>query len=177
MSTHTAMAGSKGSVLHQQALTVMGFFTGLVLTSLVLILTAPGPFHTPIGPLSGQQYFEMVTTYVAIVGGVSGVGMLAFLEVAGGMSPTYSFVDKFGTTLFFLSVFGFMGVLPLLLAPFTRWGSATVLALEVSLLLAYFVGRRVPGLNPSVSPPRQDEKAQAQLEGCNSRRAPLVDLE
>jgi len=137
------MSEPKGSVLHQQALTVMGFFTGLVLTALVLILNAPGPFHTPIGPLSGQQYFETLTTYVAFVGAVSSVAMLAFLEVAGGMSPTYSFVDRFGTTLFFLSVFGFMGILPLLLVPFSRGGAVVVLSLEVILLVAYFVGRRV----------------------------------
>lgn len=56
------MMEPKGSVLHQQALTVMGLFTGLTLTSLVLILNSPGPFHAPIGPLSGQQYFEVVTT-------------------------------------------------------------------------------------------------------------------
>ena len=142
---------SRGSVLHQQALTVLGFFTGLVLTSLVLILTSPGPFHTPIGPLTGQQYFETVTTYVAIVGAVSSVAMLAFLEIAGGMLPTYSFVDRFGTTLFFLSLFGFMGVLPLLLAPFTRWGAISVLGVEVVLLLAYFLGRRLLDRGSSTS--------------------------
>ena len=142
---------SRGSVLHQQALTVLGFFTGLVLTSLVLILTSPGPFHTPVGPLTGQQYFETVTTYVAIVGAVSSVAMLAFLEIAGGMLPTYSFVDRFGTTLFFLSLFGFMGVLPLLLAPFTRWGAISVLGVEVVLLLAYFLGRRLLDRGSSTS--------------------------
>jgi hypothetical protein len=138
----------KGSVLHQQALTVMGFFTGLVLTALVLILNSPGPFHTPIGPLSGQQYFETVTTYVAIVGALSSVAMIAFLEVAGGMSQTYSFVDRLGTTLFFFSVFGFMGTLPLLLVPFSKFGAVLVLVLEVALLVTYFVGRRV------VQPPK-----------------------
>lgn len=149
------MSDSKGSVLHQQALTVMGFFTGLVLTSLVLILTAPGPFHTSIGPLSGQQYFQTVTTYVAVVGALSSVAMLAFLEIAGGMSPTYSFVDKLGTLLFFLSVFGFMGVLPLLLAAFTRWGAVVVLVLEVVLLSVYFLGRRIFQRSlPSTPPPR-----------------------
>jgi len=145
----------KGSVLHQQALTVMGFFTGLVLTALVLILTSPGPFHSAIGPLSGQQYFEMVTTYVAIVGALSSVAMLAFLEVAGGLSRTFSFVDRLGTTLFFFSVFGFMGILPLLLVPFSRWGAVVVLALEPTLLLTYFVGRRIataPGADPRPPP-------------------------
>jgi hypothetical protein len=141
------MPEPKGSILHQQALTAMGFFTGLTLTSLVLILNSPGPFHTSIGPLSGQQFFETITTYVAIVGAVSSVSMIAFLEVAGGLTPTYSFVDKLGTTLFFFSVFGFMGVLPLLLAAFTKWGAIVVLVLETVLLLVYFVGRRIPSLN------------------------------
>ena len=144
------MVESKGSVLHQQALTVMGFFTGLTLTSLVLILNAPGPFHAPIGPLSAEQYFELVTTYVAIVGAISSVAMVAFLEVAGGLARVYSFVDKLGTNLFLLSVFGFMGILPLVLAPFTRWGAGMVLGLEVVLLVVYFVGRRLgtPGSPP-----------------------------
>ncbi len=146
------MAETKGSILHQQALTVMGFFTGLILTSLVLILNSPGPFHTSIGPLSAQQYFETVTTYVAVVGAVSSVAMMAFLEVAGGMAGAYSFVDKLGTTLFFLSVFGFMGILPLLLVAFTKWGAVTVLALEVVLLLVYFVGRYARGPGGAKAP-------------------------
>lgn len=126
----------------------MGLFTGLTLTSLVLILNAASAFHVPIGPLSGQQYFEVVTTYVATVGAVSSVAIVPYLEVAGGMAPTYSFIDKLGTTLFFLSVFGFMGVLPLLLAPFTRWGATAVLALEAVLLTTYFIGRRLPNRDP-----------------------------
>jgi hypothetical protein len=142
------MPESKGSVLHQQALTVMGFFTGLTLTALVLILNSPGPFHAPIGPLSGQQYFETVTTYVAIVGALSSVAIVSFMEVAGGLARVYSFIDKLGTTLFLVSVFGFMGILPLLLAPFTRWGAGVVLVLEVVLLLTYFVGRRLPVTDP-----------------------------
>lgn len=137
------MPASQGSVLHQQALTVMGFFTGLVLTSLVLVLSSPGPFHTPIGPLTGPQYFELVTTWVAAVGAFSSVAMLAFLEVAGGLSAKFGFVDQFGTTLFFVSLFGFMGTLPLLLAPFTRWGAVAVVVVEALLLAAYFIGRRV----------------------------------
>ncbi len=148
------MTESRGSVLHQQALTVMGIFTGLVLTSLVLILTSPGPFHRSIGSLAGQPYFEIATTYVAVVGAVSGVAMLAFLEIAGGMTPTYSFVDRFGTTLFFLSVFGFMGVLPLLLAPFTPWGAVVVLGIEIALLATYFVGRRPTTPGRASGPPR-----------------------
>ena len=150
------MADGKGSVLHQQALSVMGFFTGLVLTSLVLILNSPGPFHVAIGPLSKEQYFELVTTYVAVVGVASSVAMIAFLEVAGGLSETYSFVDKLGTALFFVSVFGFMGVLPLLLVAFTRVGAGVVLALEVVLLVTYFVGRRIA---PAPRPPRREARA------------------
>ena len=142
------MPDSSGSVLHQQALTVMGLFTGLTLTSLVLILNAAASFHTPIGPLSGTEYFQVVTSYVAAVGALSSVAIIAFLEVAGGMAPTFSFVDKMGTTLFFLSVFGFMGILPLMLAPFTKWGAIVVLALEVVLLGTYFLGRLRPVTDP-----------------------------
>ena len=136
------MPESRGSLLHQQALTVMGFFTGLVLTALVLVLSSPAPFHSAIGPLSGQRYFETLTTYIAVVGALSSVAMLGYLEVAGGMSPTFSFVDRLGTTLFLLAVFGFMGILPLLLAAFTRWGALLVFLLEIVLLGFYFVGRR-----------------------------------
>jgi hypothetical protein len=137
------MPDREGSVLHQQALTALGFFMGLTLTSLVLILNSPGPFHVPIGSLSGVEYFQTLVTYVAIVGAVSSVGLLSFLEVGGGLSEKGGFVDKFGTFLFFLSVFGFMGVLPLLLAPFTRDGALAVFGLEVVLLSTYFLGRAI----------------------------------
>jgi hypothetical protein len=137
------LADREGSVLHQQALTALGFFMGLTLTSLVLILNAPGAFHAPLGPLSGEQYFQTVVTYVGMVGAVSSVGLLSFLEVGGGLSPRGGFVDKLGTTLFFLSVFGFMGVLPLLLSPFSRDGAGIVLGAELILSGVYFIGRRV----------------------------------
>jgi hypothetical protein len=136
------MAEKEGSVLHQQGLTALGFFMGLTLTSLVLILNAPGAFHSAIGPLSGEQYFQTIVTYVATVGAVSSVGLLCFLEVGGGLSAKGGFVDKLGTTLFFLSVFGFMGVLPLLLSPFSEFGAISLLGLEVVLLAVYFIGRR-----------------------------------
>ena len=126
----------------------MGLFTGLTLTSLVLILNAASAFHDAVGPLSPQQYFQLVVTYVAMVGAVSSVAIVAFLEVAGGLAPTYSFVDKLGTTLFFVSVFGFMGILPLLLVPYARSGAAVVLLLELGLLVTYFVGRRLPTRDP-----------------------------
>ncbi len=138
------MATGEGSILHQQALTVMGFFTGLTLTSLVLILNSSASFRIAVGPVNGDQFFQIVTTYVAMVGAVSSVGIVAFLEVAGGMSQLNSYVDKIGTTCFFVSVFGFMGVLPLLLSPFTTWGALAVLVLEAVMLVTYFIGRRVP---------------------------------
>ncbi len=119
---------------------------GLTLTALVLILNAPASFHAPLGPISGQDYFELVVSYVAIVGGMSSIGLLSFLDVAGGLSTKGGFVDQFGTVLFFLSVFGFLGALPLLLAPFTRVGALVILIMEVALLLAYAIGRR---LSPS----------------------------
>ena len=149
------MTPSEGSVLHQQALTVMGFFTGLTLTSLVLILNSASSFRISVGPVSGDEYFQIVTTYVAMVGAISSVGIVAFLEVAGGMASLFSYIDKIGTTCFFVSVFGFMGVLPLLLAPFTRLGALAILTLEIVLLVTYFVARRIPSgpIPPSRYPP------------------------
>ncbi|MGI0054135.1 MAG: hypothetical protein ACREBZ_00175 [Thermoplasmata archaeon] len=141
------MAASEGSVLHQQALTALGFFMGLTLTALVLILTNPSAFQIPFGSLSGEGYFETVVTFVATVGAISSIGLLSFLDVAGGLSLKSGFVDKFGTVLFFLSVFGFMGILPLLLAPFTRVGALVVLVLEVLLVTTYFAGRRASVLS------------------------------
>jgi hypothetical protein len=141
------MTEGQGSVLHQQALTAMGFFMGLTLTSLVLILNAPGSFHAQIGPLSGEQYFQTVVTYVATVGAVSSVGLLSFIEVGGGLSEKGGFVDKLGTTLFFVSVFGFLGVLPLLLSPFTKDGALVLLGLESALMAIYFIGRRTSNLS------------------------------
>ncbi len=151
------LSESRGSVLHQQALSVMGFFTGLVLTALVLtalvlILSSPKPFHVALGPLSPSQYYQALTTYVAVVGALSSVAMLAYLEVAGGLSGVFSFVDKFGTTLFLTSVFGFQGIIPLLLVSYTRWGALVVLMLEIALNLVYFIGRRAgPGATSASS--------------------------
>lgn len=137
------MTDRAGSILHQQALTALGFFMGLTLTSLVLILNAPVAFHVRFGPLSGDDYFQTIVSYVASVGAVSSVGLLCFLEVGGGLAPPKGFVDRLGTLLFFLSVFGFLGVLPLLLSPFTEYGAGTVLSLEVVLASIYFGGRWV----------------------------------
>lgn len=75
-----------------------------------------------------------MTTYVATVGALSSVTIVSFMEVAGGMAEVYSFTDRLATTLFVISVFGFMGNLPLLLSPFTRWGAGFVLLLEAVLL-------------------------------------------
>jgi hypothetical protein len=138
------VAAPRGSLLHQQAVTVAGIFTGLTLTSLVLILNSPGAFHTPLGPITGEEYFEFVITYIAIVSAMSSVATVAYLEIAGGISEIYSFLDSLGTALFLTSVFSFMGILPLILAPFTHIGAAVVLAFEVVLLTVYFVGRRLP---------------------------------
>lgn len=120
----------------------MGLFTGLSLAALVLILDSPGPFHTAIGPFTGQEYFALVSTYVAMVGAVSAITMIPYLEVGGGLAPTFGFVDRLGTFLFFVSIFGFMGTLPLLLVAFSRDGAIAVLSVEVVLLAIYFVGRR-----------------------------------
>ncbi len=142
------MADSRGSVLHPQARTVMGRFTGLPRTSLVLLRSSPAPFHTAVGPLSAPQYFETVATYVALVSALSRVAIVSFLEVAGGMAQPYSFTDKLGTTRFLVRVFGFLGILPLLLAPFTRGGAFVVFATEVVLLSLSFLGRRIPVPDP-----------------------------
>lgn len=138
----------RGSLLHQQALTVSGLFTGLTLAALVLILNSPGPFHTPVGPVSGQTYFEILVTYVAFLGAANSVAMLAYLEIAGGMKEVFSALDTLGTAFFLLSVFGFMGVLPLLLAPFSRSGAIVIFVLEVVMVSTWLLVRRI---NPSTS--------------------------
>ena len=143
------MAASEGSVLHQQALTVSGLFTGLTLTALVLILNSPGPFHVGIGPISGQQYFETLVTYVALLGATNSVAMLSFLEIAGGMAEKLSPLDTLGTVFFLVSVFGFIGVLPLLLAPFSQSGAAIVLGVELVLVSTYYVVRRLKPRTPT----------------------------
>ena len=140
------MESGEGSVLHQQALTVSGLFTGLTLTALVLILNSPGSFHLGIGPFSGSQYFELLVTYVAVLGATNSVALLAFLEIAGGMAKKFSPLDTLGTTFFLVSVFGFLGALPLLLAPFSNWGALIVVLVELVLVSLYFVIRRLkPG--------------------------------
>jgi hypothetical protein len=143
------MATREGSVLHQQALTVSGLFTGLTLTALVLILNSPQPFHATIGPLSGQQYFETLVTYVALLGATNSVAMLSFLEIGGGLVEKNSALDTLGTTFFLVSAFGFLGALPLLLAPFTQAGAVIVLTAEVILVATYFVVRRIKPREPT----------------------------
>ncbi len=126
------------SVIHQQALVVMGFFSGFALTALVVIMQSPASFHVAVGPLSGEEYFEALSTAIAIVGSVCIFGVLAAMEVAGGLAEEGSVVDKFGYTCFLIGLFGFVGVLPLLLVPFTRIGSAILVGLEITLLIIYF---------------------------------------
>ncbi|HEV2316886.1 MAG TPA: hypothetical protein VGV89_04850 [Thermoplasmata archaeon] len=142
------MASGEGSLLHQQALTVSGLFTGLTLAALVLILNSPRPFHTGIGPLSGEAYFETLVTYVAILGASNCMAMLAFLEIAGGTAEKFSALDTLGTTFFLVSVFGFMGVLPLLLAPFSASGAALVSVVEVALITTWWLARKIPPRSP-----------------------------
>lgn len=148
------MATPGGSLLHQQALTVSGLFTGLTLTALVLILNSPRAFHAPIGPVSGQQYFETVVTYVSLLGVTSSIATLSFLEIAGGLAAKRTPLDTMGTAFFLTTVFGFMGALPLLLAPFTPVGAGVVLAAEAVVTALYFVLRRMGPRTPtSVDPP------------------------
>lgn len=132
------MAKSEGSLLHQHGVTVMGLLTGFMMTALVLILGSPVAFHSAIGPVSGEDYFQVLSTYVGVVGAVSIVGIVALTEVGAGRAKLGSRVDKFGYTCFLLSLFGFTGALPLLLAPFTKFGAAIVLTVAVLLFLAYF---------------------------------------
>lgn len=153
------MATKEGSILHQQALTVSGLFTGLTLTALVLILNSPRPFHTSIGALSGQMYFETLVTYVAILGATNSLAMLSFLEIAGGMAEKFSALDTLGTSFFLISIFGFLGALPLLLAPFTPMGALLVLGVEIMLVSIYFVVRRIPSRGRSPLTHRLDEES------------------
>ena len=131
------MTNESGSLLHQQGVTVMGLLTGFMMTALVLILGSPGAFSSPIGPLSGAAYFQVLCTYVGLVGVVSIVGIVAMTEVGTGYAQLGSMVDKFGYTCFLVSLYGFTGALPLLLAPFTKVGSIVVLLVAVVLFLAY----------------------------------------
>ena len=79
---------------------------------------------------------------MALLGVMSSVATLAYLEIAGGMSKTYSWLDTLGTAFFLSTVFGFLGVLPLLLVPFTTYGAVVVLVVEAVVILLYFVARR-----------------------------------
>jgi hypothetical protein len=55
---HLRVAEKGGSVLHQQALTALGYFVGFTLTSLVLILNAPGPFMGRSAPSQANSTFR-----------------------------------------------------------------------------------------------------------------------
>jgi hypothetical protein len=133
------MKDSEGSLLHQQGVTVLGLLTGFMMTALVLILGSPGAFHAPIGAINGDEYFEILTTYVGVVGVVSIVGIVGLTQVGAGWSKLGSRVDQFAYTCFLIGLFGFTGALPLLLAPFTRVGAAIVLAVAVALFLTFSI--------------------------------------
>jgi len=133
------MPKPKESVIHQQALVVMGFFSGFAITALVLIMQSPASFHVSIGPVSSEEYFEALSTAIAAVGSVCIFGVLAAMEVATGLAEEESMVDRFGFAGFLIGLLGLIAVLPLLLVPFTRMGSAILVGLEVFLLVIYFV--------------------------------------
>jgi len=133
------MPRTKESIIHQQALVVMGFFSGFAFTALVLIMQSPTAFRVAVGPVSGEMYFEALTTAIAVVASVCIFGVLAAMEVAAGLADSGSLVDKFGFACFLLGVLGFVAVLPLLLVPFTEIGSAILVGLEIVLLLVYFL--------------------------------------
>lgn len=133
------MPKPKESVIHQQALVVMGFFSGFAITALVLTMQSPAVFHVGVGPVSGEEYFEALTTVIAIVGSVCIFGVLAAMEVAAGLADEGSVVDKFGFACFLTGLLGLVGVLPLMLVLFTRVGSAILVCFEIILLIIYFV--------------------------------------
>ena len=130
------MPDARESILHQQALLVMGLFTGFAITSLVVIMQSPATFHVEVWPLSAEGYF--VITTIALVGSVCVFGVLAAMEVAGGLAETGSGLDKFGYACFLIGLFGLVAILPLLLLPFASMGAAIVVACEIILLIVYF---------------------------------------
>jgi hypothetical protein len=142
-----------GSELHQQALVVMGFFTGFSITALVVIMQASRSFHVPLGPLSAGEYFETLISTIALVDVVSVFGILATMEVAGGIAALGSGTDRFGYACFLIGLFGLVAVFPLLLFPFTSAGAAIVLVAEAILLTVYF---SAPGAAP---PSKKDRPA------------------
>ena len=62
--------------------------------------------HVGVGPVSGEEYFEALTTVIAIVGSVCIFGVLAAMEVAAGLADEGSVVDKFGLACFLIGPFG-----------------------------------------------------------------------
>jgi hypothetical protein len=49
----------------QQLLTAMGFLGGIAFAGLVFILSSPDSFRVPVGFLSANQYFGLLTTVLA----------------------------------------------------------------------------------------------------------------
>ncbi len=134
--------GGTESVLHQQSMIVLGLFAGFALTSLMLLLGSPGPFHQPLGPFSGPDYFSALVTLIAVVAVVSVFGVLSSLEMAGGLAEEGSSLDLLAYGCFLTGLFGLVVFFPLLLWPVTGVGALTVLGTEVGLLVAYYVAGR-----------------------------------
>ncbi len=135
------MAAAKQSILHQQALLVMGLFAGFSTTVLVVILQSPVDFLVDVGPISGHAYFDTLITLIAAVASVCVFGVLATMELAAGAAEIGSALDKFGYACFLIGLFGVVAVLPLLLVAFTGLGAVLVLILEAILLIVYFTSR------------------------------------
>lgn len=103
-----------------------------------MIIQAPRAFDVAIGPLSADEYFQALTTSIAIAASVCIFGVLAAMEVAGGLAGEGSAIDKFGYGCFLAGLFGLVGVIPLLLLPFSQLGSLILTGLEIFLLIIYF---------------------------------------
>lgn len=84
---------------------------------------------------------------MAIVGAMSSVAIVSFMEVAGGMAKVQLYRQARNHAVPHQRLW-LHGDPSLLLAPFTRWGAGIVLLLEVILLATYFVGRRPPVTDP-----------------------------
>ncbi len=149
------MAAARQSLLHQQALVVMGLFAGFSITVLVVILQSPIEFLAGVGAFSGPIYFDTLVTLIAAVASVCVFGVLATMELAAGTAEVGSALDKFGYVCFLLGLFGVVAILPLLLVAFTSLGAVLLLVFEAILLAVYFTSRvEAPGPKPGAGGPR-----------------------
>ena len=116
-----------------------GFFGGLALTALVLILQAsPNPFEQPVSFLTAGEFFTILVVLFALMVVLCVFASIVKIDVASKKSSPLSAHARRGNNALAGAFFVLLVALPLLLVPFTVVGAAGVGVIEI-ILFAYIL--------------------------------------